>query len=180
MEERRTTLMLEAILRAIWSLKARRQPSHQRGASRARPLLRGFPPLTIADASAHPASFSLIKSAPDACALICGEGILQTGFSYRTVRADGLGGITGRLLFRLREEHIAVYAIARGFGSPTDVGFNCEFSQSQSKPSLSLDNITRMSRSVFRFSCCLSGFPRTVPLQRLCRRSSTSHQNSRR
>jgi hypothetical protein len=165
----RAICCLEASLRAISEAPA--EPSH---------LLRSFPPLTIADASTHPASFSLIESAPDACALVRGEGILEAVFSYRTVRADGLGGITGRLPFRLGEEHIAVDAIAGGFGSPTDIGFNCEFSQSQCKPSLSLDNITRMSRSVFRFSCSLSGFPRTVPLQRLCRRSSKSHQNSRR
>jgi hypothetical protein len=92
--------------------------------------------LPVSDATAHPASFALIETTPHACALIRGKGILEARLSNRTFSTDGFRRSTGELLFGFWEEDVTIYAVAGRLTPPADVWFQCEFSQSQRKPSL--------------------------------------------
>jgi hypothetical protein len=93
--------------------------------------------LTIADPAPHPASLALIKTTPDACSLVRGKRVLKARLGNGALGTDRLRCGTGRYFFGLWEEHIAVYAITGSFTSPADIGFQCEFNQSQCKPSFS-------------------------------------------
>jgi len=97
--------------------------------------------LPVTDATTHPASLAFIETTPDSCALVRGERVLEAGFGDGAFCTDSFCGSAGWFFFGVWEEHVAIYAIAGGLPSPADVGFQCEFSQSQRKPSLLSESI---------------------------------------